>query len=302
MLDEPEKWAPVLANQLADRTEYLRSEALKGYGIDLFKDPDEWPPHMKGSSSVRKPRDLMLMITEVALLIETGTAAAIDSLDLLDCPPERDRRLCEWVIMSWYAVPMVHAQMWWSLVDPSPLGRTAKEILTAHLAGFLATKQSLTVNKRLRALLKSGGGSHFSNLLEHLLTEAFGLWAEHDPRHQNADDLVREAARRIEEHLAGEALTNLRDAVPDAFKDPTDAIDQFEEFIARETARTEVALYRAARQRANLARRQREALDLREAGLSEKEIAARMGITPGAVKSHLSRARKKVLADMYRED
>jgi hypothetical protein len=69
VLDEPEKWAPVLANQLADRTEYLRSEALKRYGIDLFKDPDEWPPHMKGSSSVHKPRDLMLMITEVALLL-----------------------------------------------------------------------------------------------------------------------------------------------------------------------------------------------------------------------------------------
>jgi DNA-directed RNA polymerase specialized sigma24 family protein len=138
--------------------------------------------------------------------------------------------------------------------------------------------------------------------LEHLLTEAFGLWAEHDPRHQTADDLVREAARRIEEHLAGEALTKLRDTVPDAFKDPADAIDQFEEFIARETARTEVALYRAARQRAKLPRRQREALDLREAGLSEKEIAARMGVTPGAVKSHLSRDRKKVLAEIYRED
>jgi hypothetical protein len=150
-----------LANQLADRTEYLRSEALKRYGIDLFKDPDEWPPHMKGSSSVRKPRDLMLMITEVALLTETGTAAAIDSLDLLDSPPERDRRLCEWVVMSWYAVPMVHAQMWWSLVvNPSPLGRTAKEILTAHLAEFLARYESRTTKLpelTFRALLGDDG-------------------------------------------------------------------------------------------------------------------------------------------------
>jgi DNA-binding CsgD family transcriptional regulator len=304
VLSEPQKWAPILAHNLCDRTEHLRSKALKRYGIDLFKDHDEAQPRMRTLSSARESLRLVLLITEFALLSETAKCAAIDSLDLLDDPPERDRRLCEWVVTSWHAVPMMHAALWWTLAESesSAVAQMSKEMLTAHLAGFLATKTSLTVNKRLRALLEAVDGAYFNSLLEQLLTEAFGVWADHDPRHQNADDLVREAARRTEKYLTGQAVTNKVEVAPGDFEDPAEGLDQFEEFIARETARTEIARYRAARHRAKLAPRQRQALDLREAGFSEKEIAAEMRVTPGAVKSHLSRARAKILAEMYREE
>ncbi len=300
ILAEPEAWAPVILNDLRKRIERQRTHVLSAWGIDPAGED-------QNSGSWRRPRTVgsFAKLSEALLVYEIHRLNLEEiEANVARLPEEhRAQEVCESWLAWAYSVPVFSAVLVEALADM--LGKRSaqqarSEVLAANLAGYFACRISLKRAKTLEFLLSLEGGSPFQNLLRHLPLEALGVWDDADPLRQRMDDLAKQAANAVRNHLK-------RERVKSGGAEPEDRLDVHADddlitFEARETARAEMDRYTAAKARAGLSTQQREVLDLREAGNSYQEIADALGIkTTGQVGKVLSDGRKKVKAEMDRQ-
>lgn len=296
VLADPEAWAPVILADLRQRRQRLRAQLLDKYGVD----PDSGDQPGEGCT---RPRNLAEL--EAFLKTVLGYETCRSTLQEIETNVARlseDRHaieVCECWFASSYAVPAMSTILVETLAElygTRSAEQAASEVIAASLAGYFACRISLNRSVRLKWLLILERGSPFQNLLRHLPLEALGVWADADPLRQRMDDLARQAKKAVEDHLKRERVKSGGIEVAD--RPDEDADDDLATFETRETARAEAARYTAARERAGLSPQERKVGDLREAGLSYKEIAARVGIAQSTVGVVLSRYREKVLRQL----
>ncbi len=317
VLTAPEAWAPVILDNLRARTERQRRQIIDAWGVDPAREDQQ-------AGDLKRPTN----VAELFAFLEAFWKYGIDRSTLegvetnaARLPDEhRAREACESYLAHCYAVPMMGAVLTESLAEilgTRSAQQARSEALAVSLAGYFACRISLGQARRLKWLLSLEGGSPFQNLLRHLPIEALGVWADADPLRQRMDDLFKQAKKAVEQHLIAERVTSggadrsdrgaadlkahkagERGRLRPGRQPPPSPDDDISAFEARETARAEADRYTAAKERAGLAPQEREVGDLREAGLSYKEIAAQVGIAQGTVGSVLSRYREKVLRQL----
>ena len=303
VLEDPEAWGPVILRALQERAERQRARLLDHYRVD----PDTEDLQ---ASEVRRPKNLAefddLFSTFVEYTLIQTTLEVIDT-NLARLPADRHAlEVCESWLACCYTVPalsMILVEALAESLGARSAQQAASEVKAANLAGYFACKISLNKAKGLKTLLKEEGGSAFLNLLRHLPAEALGVWAEADPLRDRMDDLAKEAAKAIRDHLDAESVTTRKVEPPDKDlrRGKRERRERVEKWEAREEVRSEWQLYLDAKGQANLSEQERRVLDLREAEYSYQEIAKALGIkTTGQVGKVLNDAREKVKAERDR--
>jgi RNA polymerase sigma factor (sigma-70 family) len=168
--------------------------------------------------------------------------------------------------------------------------RITRQRAIAELAGWVASNISLSKNRRLEAVLDTGEGTPFQNLLQELPAATVVEWDD-GRQPERFPNFVNLVTRRLEVEGSQAVLLRTRDKLADTSSE--DATEHVSDEHALEAFHLREELY-AIESAAGLSQQEHQVIELLLRDYKQCDIADTLGVTEGTVKTVKYRAVKKL--------